>query len=72
MGWLKKRLKEKSTYRGLAILLSVAGVGISPDMLEAVLLSLGGALGLIEVVTREAEKDLKDEIKDEILKHLVK
>jgi len=72
MGWLKKRLKEKSTYRGLAILLSVAGIGISPDMLEAVLLSLGGALGLIEVVTREAEKDLKDEIKEEILKHLVK
>ena len=72
MGWLKKRLKEKSTYRGFAILLSVAGVGISPDMLEAVLLSLGGALGLIEVVTREAEKDLKDEIKEEILKHLVK
>jgi len=62
MGWLRKRLKEKSTYRGLAILASVAGVGISPDLLEVILMSAAGAMGLIEVVSQEVEKELSDKV----------
>jgi len=64
MGWLRKRLAEKSTYRGLAILASVAGFGLSPDMIEFILMGAAGALGFIEVVAKENDKELKEKLKE--------
>lgn len=52
MGWLRKRLGEPSTHRGLMALVGAVSVytGTSPEM---VLTFLGGALGLYETVRKE-------------------
>lgn len=49
MNWLLKRAKEPSTWRGLVWLLTVAGMTLSPDQIEAVVMAgmaLAGLLGV--------------------------
>lgn len=51
--WLKDRLKEKTTYMGLVVLLSLFGVHLGDDTLGA-LSTVGGALaGLMAVLMKE-------------------
>jgi len=48
--WLLHRIKEPSTWRGLVWLLTVAGVSLRPDQVEAIVLfgmALAGLLGVL-------------------------
>ena len=47
------RLKEPSTFRGLAILAGLAGVTIDPAQVNAIAAAVAAVLGLIEVFRRE-------------------
>ncbi|NRB42685.1 MAG: hypothetical protein HRU20_30155 [Pseudomonadales bacterium] len=53
MDWIKERLKEKTTYRGLAMLLASVGVGIDPALVELIGAGLLGLLGLIEAGSKD-------------------
>jgi hypothetical protein len=53
MDWIKARLKERSTWRGLTILAGVCGVAISPVQAEMIATGAAAAIGLIETVTRD-------------------
>jgi hypothetical protein len=53
MKYFLDRLKEPSTWRGLALMLGALGVGVSPDMLNSISGAVIAALGLIEVIRRE-------------------
>lgn len=53
MKWFKDRLKEKSTWRGLAILAGVCGVAVDPLQMEMIGSGVVGAIGLIETVAAE-------------------
>ena len=53
MNYLIDRLNEASTWRGLALMLGALGVGVSPDMVNAIGSAVMAALGAIEVIRRE-------------------
>lgn len=48
--YLLARMKEASTYRGIVLVLTAAGVGISPAMAEAIIAAGVGVAGLLGVV----------------------
>lgn len=51
--WIAARLKERSTWLGIASLLSAVGVAIAPELQEAII-SAGVAIGgLILVATKD-------------------
>ena len=50
-----KRLKERSTWIGLAGLLSALGVVVSPELTEAIVTAGIAVGGLIMVLTKDAE-----------------
>jgi hypothetical protein len=53
MDWLIERLKEPTTWRGIVLLLTSAGMTVSPEM-AAGIVSLGLAVaGFIGVITKE-------------------
>jgi hypothetical protein len=55
--YLVSRMSEPSTWRGIIMLLTAAGVQIQPQMIE-VIVSCGMALaGLIGVVTADKKPD---------------
>lgn len=48
--YVKERLKEPSTWRGIILLLTAAGVPIAPHMGEAIItigLALAGGVGVV-------------------------
>lgn len=47
------RLKEPSTFRGLAILAGLVGFTIEPAQVNAIAASVAAVLGLIEVFRKE-------------------
>ena len=53
MNTILSRLKEASTYRGLAVLAGAAGVAISPSLTVAIGTAVAAVLGLIEVIRSE-------------------
>lgn len=50
MDWIIARLKEPSTYRGLGILLALAGLHPDPTSLATV---GAGIVALVEIIKRE-------------------
>ena len=49
MDFLKKRLKEPSTWRGFVLVLTACGVQLSPEQAQAIItagLALAGAIGV--------------------------
>lgn len=54
--WIVARLKERSTWLGITGLLTAAGVGLSPDQMEAVIGAGLAVAGLIGVVFKDAPK----------------
>ena len=49
MAYLPARLKEASTWRGIALLLTAFGVQVAPDVQEAVIsvgIAVAGAIGV--------------------------
>lgn len=55
MGWLRKRFGEGSTYKGMAILASIAGYLAGPEAIQAYSPMVGVAVGLYETMRAEAE-----------------
>ena len=53
MNAILTRLKEPSTFRGLAILLGLVGINLDPDQVNAITAGVVAAIGLIEVFRRE-------------------
>ena len=50
MAYLLARLKEASTWRGIALLLTALGVQVAPDVQEAVIsagVAVAGAIGVL-------------------------
>lgn len=48
--WILGQLKQPSTWRGVAWLLTAVGVGLSPEQMEAIItagMMAAGALGVI-------------------------
>lgn len=50
---LKRYARQPSTWRGLAILLAMAGITIEPGLLEQVGIGVAAAIGIGEVVMNE-------------------
>jgi hypothetical protein len=53
MNIILSKLKEPSTYRGLAVLGGLAGLSLSPQHWEAIASAVAGIIGLIEVFRKE-------------------
>ena len=53
MNWIKKRLKERSTWLGIITLASIAGLNVSAEQKELII-SIGTALGAL-VMTFSAD-----------------
>ena len=53
MNWIINRLREASTWRGLVWLLTVSGVALRPDQIEAIVLAGMALAGLIGVFVRD-------------------
>jgi len=52
---IRAKLKEKSTWAGLGIVLAVAGLPVPPGVVEQVALAVAGAIGVYEVMRKEGE-----------------
>ena len=50
MSIIKTYAKQPSTWRGLAVLLSLFGISIDPDMLAGVGTGVIGAIGIYETL----------------------
>ncbi|MEE8341981.1 MAG: hypothetical protein V3S42_04655 [Candidatus Neomarinimicrobiota bacterium] len=54
MNFIKKKLKEKSTYVGLAMILGVIGLKLSPEQYQAIGAIAVAAIAAFEVFRNEA------------------
>ena len=57
MDWLLNRLREASTWRGLVWLLTVSGVALRPDQVEAIVLTGMAIAGLLGVFLQDQARD---------------
>lgn len=53
MGWLRKRLKERSTANGLGMLTYALGMYFGPGTVDAVMLALASVHGAYEAIRSE-------------------
>ena len=51
--WISQRLREPSTWKGLAVLAGVAGVNINPDLVVQIGSAVAMVIGSIEVGRKE-------------------
>jgi spore maturation protein SpmB len=51
--YILARLKEASTWRGLAVLFGAVGVHVAPDLLPSIGVAVTGVIGAVEVIRRE-------------------
>ena len=49
------RLKEKSTWAGLASLTALVGLKVSPELLTGISTAVIGLIGLYEVIRKESK-----------------
>mgnify|MGYP003649852784 CR=1 FL=1 len=52
MTYIFDRLKEASTWRGIALIAGGFGVHLAPDLIPAIGTAVAGVIGLIEVIRR--------------------
>ena len=52
MTYILDRLKEASTWRGVALIVGGFGVQVAPDLIPAIGAMVTAAIGLIEVIRR--------------------
>ena len=52
MTYILDRLKEASTWRGIALIVGGFGVQVAPDLIPAIGTAVTAAIGLIEVIRR--------------------
>jgi hypothetical protein len=60
MNWLLNRLREASTWRGLVWLLTVSGVALRPDQVEAIVLTGMAIAGLLGVFLQDKARDTNE------------
>jgi hypothetical protein len=53
LNYILARLKEPSTYRGLAILGGIVGISLDPEQWTAISAAVAAVIGLVEVFRRE-------------------
>ncbi len=53
LNYILARLKEPSTYRGLAILGGLVGISLDPEQWTAISAAVAAVIGLVEVFRRE-------------------
>lgn len=53
LSWIKDRLKEASTIKGIIIVLSAVGVQVSSTVVTAGVSAVLGILGLYEAIRKE-------------------
>ena len=56
MDIILNRLKEPSTYRGLAIVAGLAGIHFAPGLETAICSAVAAVIGLIEIFRAEKKK----------------
>ncbi len=54
--WIAARLKEPSTYQGLATILTAAGIFLSPELWLGIGTAGAAIVGLVQVIKSEIEK----------------
>ena len=54
MTYILDRLKEPSTWRGMAVLVGAFGMHLSPDLIPAIGTAVAGVIGVIEVIRKES------------------
>lgn len=52
MPYIMERLTEASTWRGLILILTSFGIGISPDLITPIITAGTGLAGLVGVFTK--------------------
>lgn len=55
MNTIKRYLKQPSTWRGLALILSAAGIVIDPEVMVTIGAAIAGAIGVYDTV-RDGDK----------------
>lgn len=55
MTWILSRLSENSTWRGLIAIATACGVGIAPDLANAIIAAGLAAIGLINVIRSQGK-----------------
>jgi hypothetical protein len=55
MNWLLRRLQETSTWRGIILLVTAAGIKLEPDLAEAIIALGLAAVGIINILRRGSE-----------------
>lgn len=53
LNYILDRLKEPSTYRGLAILGGIVGISLDPEQWTAIAAAVASIIALVEVFRRE-------------------
>lgn len=53
LDWVKRRLKEKSTHKGIVLLLAAAGITINPELVPEIIATVAYILGTFGIVTSE-------------------
>lgn len=56
MTWILERLKEPTTWTGIVILLSLAGIRLSPEATRLIVEIGSAAVGLVLVIQKERAK----------------
>lgn len=53
MYWILDRLSENSTWRGIILVLTAAGVQIAPDLANAIIATGLSVVGLINILRKQ-------------------
>ena len=57
LAWIKKRVKEASTWEGISLILGAAGIYLNPDLGLQIGLAVVAIIGVIEFIRDERNKD---------------
>lgn len=53
--WGKRQLRQPSTWRGLTLVATAAGVNVSPEMIHAIITTGAAVAGAIDVMIDETK-----------------
>lgn len=60
MNWIKNRLGEKTTWRGIVAFATGVGISISPELASAIVSAGVSLVGVIEVYSKERKSDSEE------------
>ena len=56
ISWLKQRLAEPSTYRGIVGMVAALGISLNPELIKEVIALSVAVLSFVEFIRKEKEK----------------